>query len=218
MQRGNVAAAERNRLSPKAERRRRVILDAAAQAFMQKGFAPTSIDDVADVLGATKGQIYYYYRSKTDLFFDVHLAAMEMDMAAIKDAQQAHEDPLARLRAMSEAHLNVIVENFPYQRVAVQSVEMHMEGQTTEEQRDRIRHLLKLRDEYEALFAGEISGAMTSGAIPQQNVKLVVKAFLGALNWTTFWFRPEHSKSAKENAVLVATITQFAMQGLGGTA
>ena len=216
MQKGNLATAEGSKHSAKAERRRRIILDAAAQAFMQKGFAPTSIDDVADVLGATKGQIYYYYRSKIDLFFDVHLSAMSISMAAIKSGQQAHEEPLARLRAMSEAHLSVIVENFPYQRVAVQSVEMHMEGQTTEEQRDRIRHLLKLRDEYEGLFAQEISRAMEAGTIPQQNVKLVVKAFLGALNWTTVWFRPEQSKSAKENAALIATITQFAMQGLGG--
>ena len=84
MQKGNLATAEGSKHSAKAERRRRIILDAAAQAFMQKGFAPTSIDDVADVLGATKGQIYYYYRSKIDLFFDVHLSAMEMDMAAIK--------------------------------------------------------------------------------------------------------------------------------------
>src|SRR5690554_6407230 len=55
---------------------REEILDAAALAFMQKGFTATSIDDVADSLGATKGRIYHYYRSKTDIFIDVHLEAL----------------------------------------------------------------------------------------------------------------------------------------------
>ncbi len=45
-----------------------VILETAAQCFMEQGFATTSIDDVARRMGSTKGRIYHYYSSKTDLF------------------------------------------------------------------------------------------------------------------------------------------------------
>lgn len=64
--------------------RRIDILDAAARAFMRQGFAATSLDRVSDEIGATKGAIYYYYRSKSELFFAVHRRGMELTAAAIR--------------------------------------------------------------------------------------------------------------------------------------
>ncbi|HEX2137160.1 MAG TPA: helix-turn-helix domain-containing protein, partial [Microvirga sp.] len=53
------------------------ILRAAAEVFMEFGYAATSIDAVAERLGATKGRIYHYFGSKAELYFDVQIAAME---------------------------------------------------------------------------------------------------------------------------------------------
>src|SRR3546814_4492904 len=58
------------RFSRKKEGRAR-IPEAAAGAFMERGYAATTLDDIAALLGNTKGQIYHYYRSKLDLYFDV---------------------------------------------------------------------------------------------------------------------------------------------------
>ena len=54
------------------------VLAAAARAFMEKGFAAASIDDVARAMGATKGRVYHYYRAKLDLFVDVVRRSLEM--------------------------------------------------------------------------------------------------------------------------------------------
>ncbi len=48
---------------------RDTILDASARCFMEHGFKATSIDDIARRLGATKGMVYHYFDSKSDLFF-----------------------------------------------------------------------------------------------------------------------------------------------------
>ncbi|WGS19898.1 helix-turn-helix domain-containing protein [Bradyrhizobium sp. ISRA463] len=64
--------------------RRIELLDAAARAFMRQGFAATSLDRVSDEIGSTKGAIYYYYRSKSELFFAVHRRGMELTEAAIR--------------------------------------------------------------------------------------------------------------------------------------
>ncbi|MDP1092318.1 helix-turn-helix domain-containing protein, partial [Klebsiella pneumoniae] len=50
---------------------RAAILDAAAACFMAKGYAASSIDDVARSRGSTKGLIYHHNPSKGDLFADV---------------------------------------------------------------------------------------------------------------------------------------------------
>ncbi|MEX0759750.1 MAG: TetR/AcrR family transcriptional regulator [Tistlia sp.] len=192
------------------------ILDAAAEAFMRKGYAAASIDDVSDILGCTKGRIYHHYRSKADLFFDVHRRGMQMDLQAVRSCMVEGRAPLDQLFEMAVAHLEVVMSQIAYQRVAVQGLEMHLAGQTTPEQRKTLRAILMLRDEYEGLFAAEIARATEQGALPEQDVRLVVKAFMGALNWTTIWYRQRRNQSQAERRRIAESIARFAVRGLGG--
>lgn len=192
------------------------ILDAAALAFMTKGYAATSIDDVADILSATKGKIYHHYRKKADLFFDVHKRGMEMDLAAVQAAAaMPHDRPISKLRAMTLAHITVIMEHLPYQRVAVQGLEMHLAGETTAAQREVLSEILVLRDQYENLFRDTIQQVVSEGHAPEQDLQIVVKAFFGALNWTTIWFRPRADQNEEEKLVVAEAIATFAIRGLG---
>jgi TetR/AcrR family transcriptional regulator len=45
-----------------------LILDSAHKIFKQKGFAGTSLNDIAEDAGVTKSMVNYYYRSKEKLF------------------------------------------------------------------------------------------------------------------------------------------------------
>lgn len=47
---------------------RAALLDAAERAFQQKGVARTSLADIAQAAGMTRGAIYWHFRDKTDLF------------------------------------------------------------------------------------------------------------------------------------------------------
>jgi len=191
------------------------ILRAAANAFMLKGYAATSIDDVADMLGCTKGRIYHHFRSKVDLFFEVHNEAMAMVMTAVRQAAQGVDDPLRRLEAMSRAHVLVIMREIAFECVVVQGLEMHLHSQTTPGQRKTLRGILALRDEYEGLFVAAIEEAIRNGKAPAQDVRVVVKALLGALNWTTIWYRPRRGETEAERAATAQSVATFCLRGLG---
>ncbi len=191
------------------------VLRAAALSFMRKGYSAASIDDVADLMGATKGRVYHYYRSKADLFFDVHLEAMRLVVEAVRPLCAERGDPLQRLQEMARAHVLVIMTRLPFQRVAIQGLEMHLVGKTTPKQRSVLGRILRLRDEYEALFAAPLGQAMREGRIPLQDAGISVKAFLGALNWTTIWFHPRPRQSAAELERMADAIARFAVRGLG---
>ena len=60
---------------PRQRNKRRRILAAATELFVQLGYRKTSIDDVARRAGVAKGTIYLYYRNKAELVF--HAAALE---------------------------------------------------------------------------------------------------------------------------------------------
>nr|MDO8098613.1 TetR/AcrR family transcriptional regulator [Candidatus Njordarchaeota archaeon] len=50
------------------EQAKRRIVDVAQQAFSEKGYHETTMEDVAKMLGVSKGALYLYFRSKEELF------------------------------------------------------------------------------------------------------------------------------------------------------
>jgi AcrR family transcriptional regulator len=67
----------------KAKTRERLI-EAAARVFAEKGFAATSLDEVADAAGLTKGAVYSNFENKEDLVAAV-LKAHQDRQSGIRD-------------------------------------------------------------------------------------------------------------------------------------
>ena len=190
------------------------ILSAAAEAFMKNGFAATSIDTVAEMLGATKGRVYYYYKSKADLFFDVYREAMRINLETIKPLAKSDQTPSERLSLMTNAHLMLILEHFPFQRVATQGIEMHLSGSTTPEQRKALSALIAARDRYEQLFVDVVSEGIATGEFAPGDARLKVKAVLGTLNWITIWYRPKAGETRPPSAQFADEFVSYITRGL----
>jgi AcrR family transcriptional regulator len=75
------------------EATRRALLDAAADLFTERGFARTSLDDVAAVARVTKGAIYHHFGSKPGLLEAVIGELEEAENRAVRAAMAAAPDP-----------------------------------------------------------------------------------------------------------------------------
>jgi AcrR family transcriptional regulator len=86
----------------RAERREQTrddLIGAADRCFVEGGFHPTSLDQIAASAGYTKGAVYSNFVSKEDLFFAVYerrAAAAEAEMADL-----LADDPAAGLERIS---------------------------------------------------------------------------------------------------------------------
>lgn len=58
---------ERARLTPKGQRTRKRIVEAAGELFLTRGLAATTLDDVKDAAGVGSSQLYHYFDGKSDL-------------------------------------------------------------------------------------------------------------------------------------------------------
>ena len=79
---------------------RNSILDAAEQVFFEKGVSRTSLADIAQAAGVTRGAIYWHFANKGDLFtamFDRVLLPLDELKAASLDPEEP--DPLGRMMA-----------------------------------------------------------------------------------------------------------------------
>ncbi len=83
-------------ISPRRERTRERLLDAAAQVFARTGFGAASVEAITEAAGFTRGAFYSNFASKEQLFIAlshrqarVHLAALEAAVSGI-DAAAVH--------------------------------------------------------------------------------------------------------------------------------
>ena len=185
------------------------LINAAAIEFMERGFAGTSVDAIADRLQATKGMVYHYYRSKGDLYLDVLRYATEMAIAAVEPIAQSKESPAVRLKRMAEEHVRVILSNFPLQRVSAMGLERWVLPSVPK----GFDHVLELRDRYEAMFADCIADGIRSGELRKVDAHLMVKPFLGALSWTVFWYRPR-ARAGAQAEKMATDFAEFVVRGL----
>jgi AcrR family transcriptional regulator len=207
---GNMAEAVPVKAATRESREE--ILQAAAELFMEFGFAATSIDAVAERLGSTKGRIYHHYRSKADLFFEVQVAAMARLFDQVEPLARRSGNALERLSAMALRHIQIILTELPMQKVAVQGLERHLFGATSTNK--RLRAVVKLRDDYETLFAEVIDDGIREGLFVDWPPKLATKPFFGALNWATVWYSPRRLQSAEALDELAEALAAFALRGL----
>ncbi|MCM3741859.1 TetR/AcrR family transcriptional regulator [Oceanobacillus luteolus] len=87
-----------------------IILHTATGLFLEKGFQHVSMDDVAKKCNVTKATVYYYYKTKTDLFMD----SMIKLMVRIRERSSAilsTDEPLkTQLFQFASAHLKATVD------------------------------------------------------------------------------------------------------------
>lgn len=199
--------------SPLAEARLE-ILQAAAECFMEQGFHATSIDVVARRMGATKGRVYHHYRSKMDLFFDVHRLGMDRLFEAVEPARQAGGDALQVLGRMMHAHALALFEHHAFESVVVQGVHLHRFGATTPAQRQVLDELIASRDRFEGLFRQQLLLAQAQRLVAPLDASIAVKTLLGGLQWSLIWYRPEIDNSLGNRQRLAAEMVHTLVEGL----
>lgn len=182
---------------------RSAILDAAATSFMHKGFAGTSIDDMADELGATKGRIYHYYKSKTDIFLDVHLEALRVLLESVGAvARRPGLSHRERLFEMCRTHSVVFMTTISYQKSTILGINQFLISITHDYQTEASQRVHALREEYESLFAKVIEQGQAAGVFRQVSPRFATKPLLGALNWANSWYKALDDENRNDQYVL----------------
>lgn len=69
--------------------RHRLITEATRQ-FVERGFAGTSMREIADACGVTKAALYYHYPSKADLLLDIVGSYLDAMADAVAQGRAAH--------------------------------------------------------------------------------------------------------------------------------
>ncbi len=100
-----VHNVSRERRAREKEALRELILRAAGEVFLERGYDGLSMRQVAERIGYTATTIYLYFRNKDDLLFELLNDGYAELGRRLAGAAAAERDPLQRLAAIGRAYI-----------------------------------------------------------------------------------------------------------------
>ena len=167
--------------------RRQAIEEVASDLFRERGYAATSIRDIARALSVQGASLYAHVTSKEDVLWAIVDRAAGRFEAAADAAEAAAEarrpgDPAEAIAALVRAHVEVLTDD-----VDEAGVFVHEWRALDPEHRAVI---LARRDAYETRFRRRIAEGMAVGAFGLTDPALASGALLSALNGVATWYDP----------------------------
>ena len=158
--------------------RRELIIAAAAELFVDRGYAGTSMRDIAAKVGLLAGSLYHYYRAKDKLFVAVQKEGFRQIMERVERAIAKASDPWMRLELACAEHVHSVVAGDAISRVTATGLFGIHEAAL--QRRLRVDH-----DRYERVFR-DLIDALSLRYVDRSLFRLTL---FGAMNWTLVWYR-----------------------------
>ena len=102
-----------------AEGTRLRILDAAELTFFEHGVAQTTLQQIAETAGVTRGAIYFHFKDKVELFKALYeRARLPQEDIVQRAVADGHPDPLGLIEQVALDCLKIITTDTRQQRIA----------------------------------------------------------------------------------------------------
>ena len=158
--------------------------------------------DIAQAADLSAANLYHYFDGKNDLLVYCQDRALDRMLDAIASARRASPAAAERLRLVSTAHIHTLLDD-------VEGATAHLQVESLP---PALRTaLVKKRDRYERALRRLVADGIRSGEFVAMNPAIVVRAILGAMNWTVTWFRPDGAEPA---AAVGEVISRFLVRGV----
>jgi len=172
------------------------ILGRSAAVFAEKGYARSTIEDLAEACKASRGALYHYFENKEAILDEILSAHLDMLLRAIVAAASPGASPEARLRKLIRTMVMVNATSQNEQIVLLNDLQ-HL----GKRERDAI---VKKQNDILAVVGGAIRAVDGGRKITARNLKAQVMMYIGMINYTYLWYDPEGAVAPEEYAAMVA--------------
>ncbi|MGV9194001.1 TetR/AcrR family transcriptional regulator [Microbacterium sp. MC2] len=181
---------------------------AAVELFASQGYANTSVQQIVEAAGVTKGAMYHYFQSKDDLLFGIYDRLLSLQKRRLDEIVAAGGDSIeAVLRTacidVIETSIAYLAEGTVYFRSA------HMLSAP------RQQEVTRRRREYHDTFAALLERGQREGVFRTDvPVPLLIAHFFSDVHYLSQWYSPSGPESASQVA---AQLTDLYLTGIRTT-
>ena len=171
--------------------RKEQVIRSAAKLFKEKGYAASSMRDLAQKLGIEAASLYSHIKSKEEI-----LQTLCFDMAAefresLEKVETQNVSASEKLSLGIIGHVNVMARDLTASAVFMNE-HRHLSN-------PYLRDFLLLRINYINRFKAIIEEGVAKGEFKKNiDTKLAVMTLFSSLNWMPMWYSPDGSIEPKE--------------------
>lgn len=193
----------------KSDYRREEILHRAIELFDRKGFANTSLDDIARDVGMSREGIYYYFGNRKEILLAIIKPAGESLLDSLIKIIQSDADPKVKLLRALKNHLKRFNSDAREMTLTLRDVYVN-------DIEDVRPHVSPIWRQYlwlwtELIASGQDSGAFTRSGDP----KIISFGIIGMCNWMARWYNPRKPISLNEIISTFASLMSFGVMADG---
>jgi AcrR family transcriptional regulator len=171
------------------------LLESAVRLFFEQGYAQTSLQQVVDDAGLTKGAFYHYFSSKEEILQLIHDSYLDEELARAKAVVELGLGAAETVRALIRAMLETVAA-FQDQMTIFLRERNALSG-------EHMAAVRAKRDEFEQIVTAVIERGVREGEFrPTSDVRLIAFAIMGMCAWAHEWYRPGGQRGAEDIAQL----------------
>lgn len=183
--------------------RKEQIIDAAALLFKQKGYASTTMRDLATELGIEAASIYHHIKSKEELLESICFDMANKFILNAKEVNDIYFNAEQKLRSAIKFHVEIITQNQNQSAVFL--------GEWRNLSEPNLTSFKQLRQQYENQFTIILMDGENEDIFDQVDKKFAVLSILSTINFVNEWYRPDGKMNAAE---IAEKLSNFIMGGL----
>ncbi len=159
-------------------------IQAATRLFAEQDFPTTSVQEIVNAVGLTKGAFYHYFSSKDDLLHEIYARLLRLQQEHLDVIMGLELPPDERLRRVAVDVVTTTLENLDAARVFFRSYHL-----LPDDKRVAIR---ASRREYGETLARLIEEGISAGVLSADAMPADIRLyhFIGAVSWATIWYQP----------------------------
>jgi AcrR family transcriptional regulator len=169
-----------------------LILQRAATMFRERGFAASSMRDLAETVGIEAASLYNHIRSKNEILESICFDVANIFNEKIQEVESGRQSNINKIESLLRFHIEQMVDN--YEKVIVSDREWrHLD----EPYRANFQNQ---RRTYRKRFAAIIEDGIVKGEIRRIDAATAVLIMLHAINGIESWHRSKVKMNADELA------------------
>ena len=182
------------------------IAKVGAELFSKRGFAETSMEDIAAAAKLSKGGIYHYFPSKTELLYFILDNFMNNVLENLQEELDSLDDKLEKVRRLIFRH----VELYPKKMAEAKTLFHEVQNLPPKS----FRKIVAREREYYHI-AAQVLSEYFGASVNKSQVTAMTFILLGMCNSIYAWYNPRSSIHPDQLSKIIFSVVIDGVRGFG---
>ena len=184
-------------------KRKKEILSLSQSVLKEKGYAATSVRDIAKALDMEPASLYSHFKSKEDILKITCFEMADKFELAVKEVNDIYFNAEEKLRMAIKLHVEILTSHLDSALIFIRDWR-NLTGESLDQ-------FIAKRNVYEAGFREIVQTGIDEGVFKETDKKFAALTILSSVNWIVEWYKPNGTLNPEQ---IAEKLSAFILSGL----